>query len=197
MEPTDRTLMLAVKDGDVEPFAVLFDRYHQRLYEFFYRLGSSAALSEDLVQEVFLRMLKYRNTFRADSEFRGWMYHIARTVRIDRFRAQRQEVGIDTEAIGVQSGEVSPDGYVQERERAELLRQALLRLPEDRRELLILARFQELKYEQIGLLLGIDAGAVKVRVHRAIAELREIVREMSEERSKCTVKKPGNLLRTN
>src|SRR5688572_28517204 len=197
MEPTDRTLMLAVKDGDVEPFAVLFDRYHQRLYEFFYRLGSSAALSEDLVQEVFLRMLKYRNTFRADSEFRGWMYHIARTVRIDRFRAQRQEGGIDTEAIGVQSGEVSPDGYVQERERAELLRQALLRLPEDRRELLILARFQELKYEQIGLLLGIDAGAVKVRVHRAIAELREIVREMSEERSKCTVKKPGNLLRTN
>ncbi|HET9943615.1 MAG TPA: sigma-70 family RNA polymerase sigma factor [Terriglobia bacterium] len=189
--------MLAVKDGDVEPFAVLFDRYHQRLYEFFYRLGSSAALSEDLVQEVFLRMLKYRNTFRADSEFRGWMYHIARTVRIDRFRAQRQEVGIETEAIGVQSGEVSPDGYVQERERAELLRQALLRLPEDRRELLILARFQELKYEQIGLLLGIDAGAVKVRVHRAMAELREIVREMSEERSKCTVKKPGNLLRTN
>ena len=54
MEPTDRTLMLAVKDGDVELFAVLFDRYHQRLYEFFYHLGSSAALSEDLVQEVFL-----------------------------------------------------------------------------------------------------------------------------------------------
>ena len=197
MEPTDRTLMLAVKDGDVELFAVLFDRYHQRLYEFFYRLGSSAALSEDLVQEVFLRMLKYRNTFRADSEFRGWMYHIARTVRIDRFRAQQPEVTIATEAMGVQSSEVSPDGYMEERERAELLRQALLRLPEDRRELLILARFQELKYEQIGLLLGIDAGAVKVRVHRAMAELRESVREMSEERSKCTVKKPGNLLRTN
>ena len=197
MEPTDRTLMLAVKDGDVEPFAVLFDRYHQRLYEFFYRLGSSAALSEDLVQEVFLRMLKYRNTFRADSEFRGWMYHIARTVRIDRFRAQQEDVAIAAEAIGVKSSDVSPDGYVEGRERAELLRQALLRLSEDKREVLILARFQELKYDQIGLLLGIEVGAVKVRVHRAMADLREIVREMSEERSKCTVKKPGNLLRTN
>ena len=82
--------MLAVRDGDVERFGVLFDRYHQRLYEFFYRLGSNAASSQDLVQEVFLRMLRYRKTFRADSEFRGWMYHIARTVRIDRFKALRR-----------------------------------------------------------------------------------------------------------
>jgi len=48
MMPTDRELMLAVRDGDVERFGVLFDRYHQRLYEFFYRLGSNAASSQDL-----------------------------------------------------------------------------------------------------------------------------------------------------
>jgi RNA polymerase sigma factor (sigma-70 family) len=191
--------MLAVRDGDVELFGVLFDRYHQRLYEFFYRLGSSAASSEDLVQEVFLRMLKYRKTFRADSEFRGWMYHIARTVRIDRFKSQRDETSLaagDAEG-GHRPSPPAPDGYIEARERSQLLERALLRLPEDKRELLILARFQELKYEQIASLLNIDAGAVKVRVHRAMTELREIVQKMSVERSKCIVTKPGKLLRTN
>jgi RNA polymerase sigma-70 factor (ECF subfamily) len=199
MEPTDRELMLAVRDGDVDQFGVLFDRYHQRLYEFFYRLGGNAASSEDLVQDVFLRMLKYRHTFRQDSEFRGWMYHIARTVRIDRFRTNRDESPLtEGEAENVRgAGIPALDGHMEEMERAELLQRALLRLPEDKRELLILARFQELKYEQIGSLLGIDVGAVKVRVHRAMSELRAIVQEMSDERTKCNVKKPGKLLRTN
>jgi RNA polymerase sigma-70 factor (ECF subfamily) len=198
MVPTDTELMLAVREGDVERFGVLFDRHHQRIYEFFYRLGGNAALSEDLVQEVFLRMLKYRHTFRADSEFRGWMYHIARTVRIDRFRSQREETPLlegDVENARARAVP-GPDDRIEEMERAELLQRALLRLPEDKRELLILARFQELKYEQIGSLLNIDAGAVKVRVHRAMTELREIVQKMSDERSKCIVKKPGKLLRT-
>jgi RNA polymerase sigma-70 factor, ECF subfamily len=198
MVPTDTELMLAVREGDVERFGVLFDRHHQRIYEFFYRLGGNAAVSEDLVQEVFLRMLKYRHTFRADSEFRGWMYHIARTVRIDRFRSQREETPLlegDVENARGRSVP-GPDDSIEEMERAELLQRALLRLPEDKRELLILARFQELKYEQIGSLLNIDAGAVKVRVHRAMTELREIVQKLSDERSKCNVKKPGKLLRT-
>jgi len=85
---------------------------------------------------------------------------------------------------------------MEEMERAELLQRALLRLPEDKRELLVLARFQELKYEQIGSLLAIDVGAVKVRVHRAMSELREIVQKMSSERTKWNVKKPVKLSRT-
>lgn len=198
MEPTDRDLMLAVRDGDVELFGVLFDRYHQRLYEFFFRLGSTAASSEDLVQEVFLRMLKYRRTFRSDSEFRGWMYHIARKVRIDRFKSQREETTLseDDTAGAHRTGPAAQDGYIEARERSQLLERALLKLPEDKRELLILARFQELKYEQIASLLDIDVGAVKVRVHRAMTELREIVQKISDERSKCIVTKPAKLSRT-
>jgi len=190
--------MLAVKEGDVERFGVLFDRYHQRVYEFFYRLGGNAALSEDLVQEVFLRMLKYRHTFRPDSEFRGWMYHIARTVRIDRFRSQREETPLLESHVenARGSGVPAPDLRIEEMQRAELLQRALLRLPEEKRELLVLARFQELKYEQIASLLAVDVGTVKVRVHRAMAELREIITKMSNERAKCVVKKPGKLSRT-
>jgi RNA polymerase sigma-70 factor (ECF subfamily) len=184
--------MLAVRNGDAESFGVLFDRYHQRLYEFFYRLGSNAVLSEDLVQEVFLRMLKYRRTFREDSEFRAWMYHIARTVRIDRFRSDRNPLPSGIEY----SKPLSPERYIEAQERTNLLHAALLKLPDEKRELLILARYQELKYEQIAVLLGIGVGAVKVRVHRAMIELREIFHEISGEKSKCDVKKSGKLLRT-
>jgi RNA polymerase sigma-70 factor (ECF subfamily) len=195
MEQSDKALMLAAKSGDAEQFGVLFDRHHQRLFDFFYRLGSDAASSEDLVQDVFLRMLKYRNTFRADSEFRAWMYGIARTVRIDRFRGQRVESPLTDDGAPIADSNKDSSGgplrHLQEQERAALLQRALLRLPEAKRELLILARFHELKYEQIGNLLDVDVGTVKVRVHRAMVELREIVRRMSGESAPCVVKKSG------
>src|SRR5262245_56491147 len=86
MEPTDSELMLAVRNGNAEKFGILFDRHYQNVFRFFYRLTGVAATSEDLAQEVFLRMLKYRRGFRPDSQFRAWMYQIARTVHIDRFK---------------------------------------------------------------------------------------------------------------
>lgn len=199
MEPTDNALMLAVRSGDAKPFGVLFDRYHQRLFEFFYRLSGDAASSEDLVQEVFLRMLKYRNTFRDNSDFRAWMYHIARTARIDRFRGQRSEEELTDDCVqivGDGQTQRSPLHHVEEQERSALLQRALLQLPDEKRELLVLARFHELKYEQIGTLLDIDVGTVKVRVHRALTQLREIIQTMSGEKQKCVAKKCGNLLRT-
>ena len=195
MDQTDNDLMLAAKNGDAERFGILFDRYHQRLFEFFYRLGSDTASSQDLVQEVFLRMLKYRNTFRPDSEFRAWMYGIARTVRIDRFRSQRVETSLTSDDVAVSGARKdssdSPFHHVEYQERAALLHRALLRLPEEKRELLILARYQELQYEQIGTLLGVDVGIVKVRIHRAMVQLRETLRKMSVESATCVVKKPG------
>jgi RNA polymerase sigma factor (sigma-70 family) len=193
MEPTDNELMFAVRDGDPQPFAVLFDRYHQKLFDFFYRLSGDTASSDDLVQEVFLRMLKYRHTFRNDSEFRAWMYRIARSARVDRFRRQKNEsplpVGHD-EMLDAGEDSIVLD-QLEQQEMSELLRQALLRLPEDKRELLVLARFQELKYEQIATLLDVDVRTIKTRVHRAMLELRNIAHKMTGERNRCVVKKFG------
>src|SRR6185295_20196098 len=91
MEPTDLELMLAVRNGNLEKLGILFDRHQQSLFNYFYRLSGDAASSDDLVQEVFLRMLKYRRSFRQDSQFRAWMYQIARAARIDRFKKHREE----------------------------------------------------------------------------------------------------------
>ena len=70
---------------------------------------------------------------------------------------------------------------LEERERSELLQKALQRLPREKRELLLLARYGEMKYEAIGELLGASVGAIKVRVHRALKELREEYRMVSGE----------------
>src|SRR5579862_2737562 len=82
---TDEQLMLAVRNGELEQFGALFERHYQKVFAFFYRLTGDASSSEDLAQEVFVRMLKYRNGFGRDSRFRAWMYQIARNVRADHF----------------------------------------------------------------------------------------------------------------
>lgn len=191
MQSTDRDLMLAAANGDVEKFGILFDRYHQRLFEFFYRLSGDASSSEDLLQDVFLRMLRYRRSFKETSEFRAWMYQIARTARIDRFK---KRWGMDAMVSEQQAAveprhSVTPDRSFEKDQEAALLQRALLELPEAKREILVLARFQELKYDQIASLLNLDVGAVKVRVHRATVELRAIVLRMTERNEKCDVMK--------
>jgi RNA polymerase sigma factor (sigma-70 family) len=181
MEPTDRDLMLAVRNGDAEKFGLLFDRYHQSLFGFFYRLTGDAMSSEDLVQDVFLRMLKYRRTFRADSEFRAWMYQIARTARIDRFKKHQSQT-LSSPEFDKTRGAIRPDQHFEDSEKSRTLQRALLQLSDEKRELLVLSRFQEMNHAEIAELLGIEVGTVKVRVHRAMKELRDIVRAMSSER---------------
>ena len=75
--------MLEVRDGGLERLAPLFERHHVPLYNYYLRMTRDRELSEDMVQEVFLRILKYRHTFRGEGDFTPWLYHIARNVRID------------------------------------------------------------------------------------------------------------------
>jgi RNA polymerase sigma-70 factor (ECF subfamily) len=197
MQPTDKTVMLAVKGGHLDEFDVLFRRHHDRLFAFFYRMTADPPASEDLAQEVFVRMLKYRNTFGEDSDFSGWMYQIARNVRADHFRKRRQESMLIEQTRVERVEHRAPPSHEFEKEaQLSVLQRALLALPEEKRELLILARFEEMKYETIAELLSIEVGAVKVRVHRAVRELRALFLEMSGERSKCDVKTSKTILRS-
>jgi RNA polymerase sigma factor (sigma-70 family) len=167
---TDEELMTAVQRGDTRRLGVLFDRHHTALFRYFLRLGGSRSLSEDLTQEVFFRMLRAGETWRADSRFVNWMYRIARNVFIDYQRKQRWETEMAPEFdVPAPQG----NGYEQEQE-WELVRQALAQLPPDKRELLVLSRYQGMKYEQIGELLGVETGTIKVRVFRALQQLRGI-----------------------
>jgi RNA polymerase sigma-70 factor (ECF subfamily) len=91
--------MARVRDGELDLLAELFERHQRRLFNFFLRLAPGRSAAEDLVQEVFVRMLKYRHTFRSEAEFTPWMFALARNAAVDQFRARpKLEVQEDPEA---------------------------------------------------------------------------------------------------
>lgn len=181
-EPSDAELMGRVRDGELERLAELFERHQRRLFAFFLRLAGDRAAAEDLVQEVFVRMLKYRHTYKSEAEFTPWMFGVARNAAVDHYRARPQlEVQESADAPEPAAPTEHPVERLAKREQSARLQAALGRLPREKRELLLLARFGEMKYEAIGELLGITVGAVKVRVHRALKELREAYREVAGE----------------
>jgi len=177
MEVADDRLMREVRDGDVGKLGVLFERHHVALFNFYLRMGEDRAGAEDLVQDVFFRMLRFRHTFKDGTPFATWMYSIARNTRIDHFRKGRRETALDEENV-TPDRRPSAAASLELEQETDLVRRALDMLPEDKRELLVLARYQELKYEQVAELVGCEVGTLKVRIYRAVHQLREIFFEL-------------------
>jgi RNA polymerase sigma factor (sigma-70 family) len=169
---SDRELMVEVREGDVARLGELFERHERRLFNFCLRLTRDRAVAEDLVQEVFVRILKYRGTFHADSEFSPWMFKLARNAATDLWRARPKEVAHEPDAPEPAASLPHPVDTMHHEERRRRLARALDSLPLEKRELLLLARFSEMRYDEIGELLGASVGAIKVRVHRAMKELK-------------------------
>jgi RNA polymerase sigma-70 factor (ECF subfamily) len=178
---TDIELMERVRNGDLDQLSHLFERHHRRLYSFCVRLTGRRELSEDLVQEVFLRILKYRHTFRGNGEFVIWMYSIARNTLLDR-RWRQESVRTDQEAEPASTDPIALE-IVEHQQTRDLLELALSRLAIEKREVLILSRYEGLRYEEIAGLLGCSVEAVKSRVYRAMDDLRHEYFKLSGESS--------------
>src|SRR4051812_27892443 len=174
----DEELMFHVRNGTGEMLGVLFSRYQSPLFNFYCKLTGDRSLSEDLVQDVFYRVLKYRQTYKPGTSFKTWLYQIARNARVDNFRKQRPQVELEESMAPT----VIPMDTVQQTQETALLHRALMQLPEEKREVLILSRFQELKYEEIAALLGCQPNAVKVKVFRALKDLREMYQQLEAKR---------------
>ena len=162
---------------------MLFERHHRKLYGFFYRLTSSAAVSEDLVQNVFMRMLTYKHTFTGDGKFTTWMYHLARNVHADHYKKNKR-LGFSDDFTEI--GETIADGtdveaQTRKNEEIRLLEKAMQLLDLEKREVLVLSRYQELRYKEIATLLHCTEGAVKVKVYRAMNELKSIYNRLERQ----------------
>jgi len=182
--------MHAVRGGDVAKLGLLFERHHAPLYDFLARMTGNTAAAEDLVQDVFVRVLKYRETWRDEGRFETWLYRIARNARVDYFKArtaspERNSVEIDAALERPSHEPLPPDMLARDREVARLQR-ALTLLRDDKRELIVLARYQGMKLDAIADLLGVETGTVKVRLHRAVKELRDIFLRLNENESWTT-----------
>ena len=167
--------------------AVLFERHHRALFRYFVSLNRDRELSEDLVQEVFFRMLRYRTSYDPNQSFVAWMYQIARHTNVDQAQKRRAEV-VGIEEFGERRPEpVSPaPGPEESAARGQdlaVLKRALDRLPSDKREVLVLSRFQGMRYSDIATVLGCEEGTVKVRVYRAMRALEQLYLTLAKERT--------------
>jgi len=170
---TDELIMEAVKNGDLERASILFDRYHKRIFNFLAHMTMNRDVAEDLTQNVFLRMLKYRNSYREGARFQSWIYQVARNVFSDHYQAHKNRFSdfVDVEKLGAQLKDA--DDHAEQLEKEQNLHRSLAMLNEDQRELLILTRFQHMKYEEVAAMMDTTVSNIKVKVHRAIQKLRE------------------------
>lgn len=174
---TDEQIMLQVKNGRLNQLSVLFQRYQLPLYNFFVRLTQDEQLSEDFTQNVFERILKYRHSYQNEASFRSWIYQIARNVRTDHYRLNK--VRIDANA-DLPSLSLEADSFLdrmEAREEEKQLERAIAQLKEEYREVLLLGWIERMKYAEVGEILGISETNVKVRMHRAVKQLRNIVQQ--------------------
>lgn len=179
---TDNALMMKVKSGDTEKLGLLYERHKRKLFGFFYNMNGNADLSEDLVQNVFMRMLKYKHTFTGEGSFLAWMFSTARNVSYDNFKKNKKKRN-DREISGIEYRLESANNIERELEGNEnlnLLKMAMGRLDHDKREVLVLSKLKELKFNEIGNMLGCSEGAAKVKAHRAIKELRTIFLQLEK-----------------
>ena len=187
MNATDNVLMARVSAGELAKLAVLFERHHRALFRYFVSMNRDREMAEDLVQDVFFRMLRYRASYDPQRPFTAWMYQIARRASMDRAQLHRAEVvGIEefTERrMEPASPAPGPEEHAAQGQNLRLLRTAMDRLPADKREVLVLSRFQEMKYEDIAGVLGCEVGAVKVRVYRAMRALEQIYFALEKEKA--------------
>jgi RNA polymerase sigma-70 factor (ECF subfamily) len=170
---TDEMIMEAVKNGDLQQVAVLFERYHRRIFNFLARLTMERDIAEDLTQNVFLRIIKYKTSYREGLKFQSWIYQVARNVFSDHYQSTKNKYAgfIDVEKVSdfIQDA----DDTSRQDEQEKLLQQSMALLTDEQRELLVLTRFQHMKYEEVATIMDTSVANIKVKVHRAIAKLRE------------------------
>ena len=165
---TDEYLMLCVKNEDLNKAAILYERYKRKLYSFFlYRNCQDVQLSEDCVQQVFYRLIKYRSSYKEGTGFKTWLYSIAVNVHQHEYK---QQLKLENARSIYPVDEVHTD----RNDEYSSLHQALDLLSDAHRELLLMTKFIGLKYEEIAEINNCTVGVIKTRVFRAMKDLREI-----------------------
>jgi len=170
MEYSDHDLMARIKNGSQEAFADLVRRHQDSLVNFFRRLGAITT-AEDLAQETFLRLFKYRKKYRPDAKFTTFLYTLARHAWADSMRKAKRGETLATRLADGQDG--SPDAAPPDSHAQIDANTAMALLPEKLRVVVVMSIYQGLRYEDIADALDVPVGTVKSRMFLAIRRLQE------------------------
>jgi RNA polymerase sigma-70 factor, ECF subfamily len=174
--------MARVGQGDMEAFKLLVDAHQTRVINTISKMLSSDSEAEDLAQQVFIRVWKSAPRYKPTAKFTTWLFKITRNLVFNELRRRRPFVGsIEDQSEPLDRPENEPDRVLLDDELQEMIKKAIESLPEVQRMAIILRRYEEMPYEEIGSILGLTVPAVKSTLFRARAALRERLSQYLED----------------
>ncbi len=176
----DAELMRQVKDGDEASFALLLDKHRSSVMHFLYRMVQNRAISEELAQEVFLRVYRSRATYEPTAKFTTWLFRIATHLALNWLRDRKNERlqgSLDTEGEDQPAHQPpdrapSPEQSMVYEVKLDEIRKAVADLPEKQRAAVLMHKYEEMEYSQIARVLSCSESAVKSLLFRAYETLR-------------------------
>lgn len=180
----DAAIMLELRAGNMAGFDFLIQKYRKPIIHFMYRMVHNQAVAEELAQEVFLRVYRARDTYRAEARFSTWLYRIATNLGVNYARDTRHERNASTIYLDETDSETgttpdvadstpSAESRLLNRERLNAIRQHVLALPERQRMAVLMHKYEGMDYKQIGDVLKLSESATKSLLFRAYQTLRE------------------------
>jgi len=176
----DAELMLRVKDGDAASFGVLLEKHRVPVTRFVYRLVQEQAVSEELAQEVFLRVYRSRSSYEPTAKFKTWLFRIASHLALNWLRDEKHERGqerLDDLSTDLPARQITDRRPSVEQEllyevKLKEIRRAVAELPDKQRAAVLMHKYEEMEYTQIAKVLGCSESAVKSLLFRAYVTLR-------------------------
>lgn len=183
---SDEELMRQLQSGVEEAFNILVDRYRDRLASYLYHFLHDDKQAEDLLQETFLRLFRNRHSYEPIAKFSTWLYTIAGNLARSEYRRRRRHRTTSLHVSGdgdeyelpIPSESLAPDRYAERGIHSVSIQNALDRLGEDFREVVVLRDVQLLSYEEISEITGLPMGTVKSRINRGRAKLQEMLKDV-------------------
>jgi RNA polymerase sigma-70 factor, ECF subfamily len=181
---SDELLVQQLRDGDMHGGEELVRRYQQPLGRYLGRLCGNEQLAEELLQQTWLSVMEHLGRFDASAGsggFRAWLFRIATNKANDYWRSRGRERAAKSGLRLVIEGEVPHAGHAIEAfEQGEKLKQAIERLPEAQREVLLLRYYADMKFIEIAHMLGCPLNTALGRMHKAMLKLRDLMSEEGE-----------------
>jgi RNA polymerase sigma-70 factor (ECF subfamily) len=186
-ELTDAEVMIELRSGNMAAFDVLLAKYRKAMVHFMFRMVHNQAVAEELAQEVFLRIYRSRETYRAEAKFSTWLYRIATNLGVNYARDTKHERTASTVYLDepdaetgstpdVADGTPSAEAEMLRKERMKAIRACVLALPERQKTAVLMHKYEGLDYKQIGEVLKLSESATKSLLFRAYQTLRETLK---------------------
>ncbi len=169
-------IIARARRGDADAFEQLVAAYRDQVFRLALRMCGSEADADEVAQEAFLSAWKALPNFRGESQFSTWLYQLTTHAAIDLMRREKRQIAAaDITEVSAADPAPSPQQQAEQSEQREIVRDAILQLAPEQREVVVLRFMEELSYEEIGAVLKLPSGTVKSRLNRAKAQLKEIL----------------------